>query len=217
VTIASGGTLFSGAVQTSNGTHDTVTGSGLTINGASGSLLTVNGGSTLKFSLGAGASTGYLAFSTPNMNSTFLTLTDSSADQIFSDTTTSDTVTIVDLTAKFTTPGPNDLLQLRYQNPYLLIATGTGNNSDFANLMTTGGLGSNGYVLGVANGTGGYTAFALNATDINGVALTYPLNNLQLYLYNGDLEIVPEPGTWALMIGGLALLLVVQRRKSKLS
>jgi hypothetical protein len=36
-----------------------------------------------------------------------------------------------------------------------------------------------------------------------------------LYLENGNLEVVPEPGTWALMIGGLALLIIIQRRRSK--
>jgi len=32
-----------------------------------------------------------------------------------------------------------------------------------------------------------------------------------------EVEVVPEPGTWAMMLGGLAMLIVWQRRKSKLS
>jgi len=28
-----------------------------------------------------------------------------------------------------------------------------------------------------------------------------------------DVEVVPEPGTWAMMLGGLAMLIVWQRRK----
>jgi len=38
---------------------------------------------------------------------------------------------------------------------------------------------------------------------------------LQLYLYNGDLEVVPEPGTWALMLSGMAALVFHQRRKRR--
>jgi hypothetical protein len=36
-----------------------------------------------------------------------------------------------------------------------------------------------------------------------------------LYLENVYLEVVPEPGTWALMIAGLALLVIIQRRRNK--
>jgi len=36
--------------------------------------------------------------------------------------------------------------------------------------------------------------------------------------FNIDVEVVPEPGTWALMLGGLVLLVVCQRlRRSKIS
>jgi hypothetical protein len=51
----------------------------------------------------------------------------------------------------------------------------------------------------------------LTVTGLNGV--NYPTNSL--YLYDGNLEVVPEPSTWALMIGGLALLVVWQRRRNK--
>lgn len=37
-----------------------------------------------------------------------------------------------------------------------------------------------------------------------------------LELQVSDAEAIPEPGTWALMLGGLALLVVIQRRKNKL-
>ena len=34
--------------------------------------------------------------------------------------------------------------------------------------------------------------------------------------YNIDVQVVPEPGTWALMLGGFALLVIYQRsRRSK--
>jgi len=102
------------------------------------------------------------------------------------------------------------------QNPYLLIQTVLGDNSDFANLWTTGGEGQNGYVLGVSTGVGdNYTAFNLGAYDINGnlVSSSSNLENLQLYLFNGDLEVVPEPSTWALMLSGVFVLLGWQRRR----
>jgi hypothetical protein len=79
----------------------------------------------------------------------------------------------------------------------------------------------NGYVLGVYNGSGAltnYTALSISQYGADGVtpltaSQTYPAPTL--YLYNGDLEVVPEPGTWALMLGGLALLVVIQRRRNK--
>jgi hypothetical protein len=60
---------------------------------------------------------------------------------------------------------------------------------------------NNGYV------TGGLFATSGTAFDEN--------YGVRLYLYNGDLEVVPEPGTWALMLGGFALLVFIQRRRSK--
>jgi hypothetical protein len=208
VTVQSGGTLASGAAQTNvvsptnPGGVDTVTGAGLTAD------LAVNGGATLTFDLGAGASTGYLNYASPNLNSTYLT---STGTVTFGATGGPVDITLVDLTAFSTT----DTLQLRYQNPYLLIAAG-GLDSNY-DLVTTGGYDQNGVVLGIgSSGTGNtiLNTFSLSAQDINGGALTDPYNNLQLYLYNGDLEVVPEPGTWALMLGGLALLVFIQRRKN---
>jgi hypothetical protein len=134
-------------------------------------------------------------------------------DQIFSNTSTSDNINLVDLT----NGSPTVSLTLRSQNPYLLIQTALGTDADFANLWTTGGEGQNGYVLGVSTGLGSnFTAFQINAYSINGTQLNSGSNlqNLRLYLYNGDLEVVPEPGTWALLLGGMALLVVIQRRRN---
>ena len=47
---------------------------------------------------------------------------------------------------------------------------------------------------------------------LNGTATT-DYNGVRLYLDNGDLLVVPEPKTWAMLLGGLALLVVYQRRR----
>ena len=236
VTVKSGGTLASGSSQTAfaianggngsgNGSvNGTGIGGGLTINNSSNlsSALTVNGGATLTFALGSSTAynggSGALNFANPNTNSTYLSIAGNTADQIFSSSATADTIKLVDLTNGAGAGGV--ALTLRAQNPYLLIQTALGDNSDFTNLWTTGGEGQNGYVLGLSTGVGNnYLAFNLGAYDINGnlISSTSNLQGLRLYLYNGDLEVVPEPGTWALMLGGLALLVFVQRRKARVS
>ncbi len=213
VTVLAGGTLSSGAAQTNaqsptNPTGvDTVTGTGLTLT----SSLAINDGSSLSFALGAGPSTGPLNFASPNLNSTYLSFTGNTAGEInFGIGTSGITINLVDLTA-YQAVGA-DTLGLRIQNPYLLMAAGS--DSDYANLITTGGLDQNGYVLGVGT-TGAYTAVNFAVYNSNGQLISNANNyeNLQLYLYNGDLEVVPEPGTWSLMLSGLALLVVIQRRR----
>jgi autotransporter-associated beta strand protein len=211
VTVQSGGKLASGPAQTnvvspSNaGGVDTVSGPGLTAD------LAVNGGATLQFDLGAGADTnatpGVPDYANPNLNSTSLT---STGPVMFGTTGGNVNVSLVDLTAFSLT----DTLQLRYQNPYLLISAG-GLDSNY-NLVTTGGYDQDGLVLGIGSadtGTQILNSFTLSAQDINGGNLAIPYNNLQLYLYEGNLEVIPEPGTWALMLGGLALLVLIQRRR----
>jgi hypothetical protein len=230
VTINNGGTLSSGALQTAfatvnsgNGSvNGTGTGGGLTINNSSNlsSALIVNGGATLTFDLGSSTAytggSGALDFADPNTNSTYLSIAGNTTDQIFSNTSIADAISLVDLTNGAAPGGVS--LTLRAQNPYLLIQTALGNNGDFANLWTTGGEGQNGYVLGVSTGVGSnYTAFTLAAYDINGnlISSSSNLEGLRLYLYNGDLEVVPEPGTWAMMLAGLALLVVIQRQRRR--
>jgi len=112
-------------------------------------------------------------------------------------------------------------LSLREGLPYLLISAGA--DSDYTGLVTSLNgtlndlqLDGNGYVIGVGTITD-YTAITINQFGPDGVtplvadSTIYP--DAQLYLLNGDLEVVPEPGTWALMLGGLALLVVIQRRR----
>jgi hypothetical protein len=205
------GTLSSGGVQTSDSSHTVITGTGLTL----ASTLTVDAGSTLQFALGSGASTGYNAFSNPNQNSTFLNV---SGLVSFASTGSNININLVDLTAYSTTT----TLQLRYNNPYLLIDALGGVNADYADLTTSGGgtaaNPANGYVLGINNGTTTAIAnnFSFTVTNIANGSVSPAYNGLQLYLYNGQLEVVPEPSTWAMMLGGFALLVLIQiRRRSK--
>ena len=81
----------------------------------------------------------------------------------------------------------------------------------YDNLMTTGILTSNGYLI-----TGGLSL--LTTTPGTNFFADY-FGGSQLYLTaNGDIdiEVIPEPGTWGLMMGGFALLIVLQRRRNKL-
>ncbi len=212
ISLVSGTSLISGDAQTG----PTVSGTGLTITDTNVSVASAN----LTFSLGAGTS-GYSGgtassnwdFSNPNNNSTYLTLAGSSTLNF----TGSDSVTIQDLTG--------GALHLNLASPYLLVEASS--NGAYTGLVTdssllpggTLSLNGNGYVVGVGTSTTNYTPLVINQTDANGNPLTgnnaYP--SLVLYLDNGQLDVVPEPGTWALMIGGLALLIVIQRRRNKVN
>jgi fibronectin-binding autotransporter adhesin len=224
MTVSSGGTLASGDAQSP--TSMMVDGTHLAINNTSVSIASAN----LTFDLGAGttAGAGRMTFGTPNINTTYLSLTGSTTMN-FSGT---DSISLVDLT---NTTGSNGSLALRLGTPYLLIQAGA--NADYLNLVINSGtLASpiyslsqndsnliNGYVVGV------YTSGAVNGTDVNPISINqygadgvtpltagpngvYPVP--VLYLNAGQFEVVPEPGTWALMVGGLALLVVIQRRKN---
>jgi len=218
VAINSGGTLASGPVQTS---APNITGHGLTMSNTS---LTVSGtgagslSANLTFDLAAGNPTGAGAytFNNPNTSTSYLTLSGSSTLN-FAGT---DSVSVVDLT--------NGSLTLRQGTPYLLVSAAS--DSDYSGLVTSidgkasdATLDGDGYVLGVYTGSGAYgsnyTVIVINQYGPDGVT---PLSGSNvyaapvLYLDAGNLEVVPEPGTWALMLGGLALLVVIQRRKNKM-
>ncbi len=216
VTVQTGGTLFSGGTQTTAaGKNSTITGTGLTLNNAAGlsSILSVNAGSTLSFALGAGASTGTLAYSTPNQNSTYLNIAGNGAAEVnFATSGNAINLDLVDLTA---TAGATGLHIFSIQNPYLLIQAGSDNDY---NLETTNGYDVNGYVLGTSSNGGSSVDASIFNLEVTALGSSTPLSlapygTLDLYLYNGDLEVVPEPSTWAMMIGGLALLLLLQRRR----
>ena len=229
--VHSSGTLASGAAQgtgyvgsAGNPTgkvNGTGVGGGLTLS----STLLVDAGSSLTFALGEGNSTGS-TFASPNTNSTYLTTTGGAGSVTFG-TGSQINIKLVDLAAGSPT---SDVLQLRYQSPYLLISAGATTTANLAfNLYTTGGFDGNGQVLGIVFDTTGLVqgqmltsdqyesnAFKLQVLDPSTMAditLSQNYTNLRLYLMDGKLEVVPEPGTWALMFGGLALLLFIQHRR----
>jgi fibronectin-binding autotransporter adhesin len=76
------------------------------------------------------------------------------------------------------------------------------NSQNQNQIVTTGSLG--GLTLAFGSGGAGYENSYLFLVNTGGVD-------------DIEVEVVPEPGTWALMLGGLTLLVVWQRRKSKLS
>ncbi len=202
VTVQSGGNIASGAAQSGS----TVDGSHLKLD----STLFVAGGGNLTFALGAGPSTGYLNYASPNLNTTYLM---AGSNVTFDTAGAPININLVDLALY--APG-QDTLQLRYQNPYLLVSASS--NLSY-NLVTTGGYDQNGFVLGIGSGPGSgvLNTFNLTMYDVNGNDITTSANyyGMKLYLYNGQLEVVPEPGTWALIIGGLAALVLIQRRRRK--
>jgi fibronectin-binding autotransporter adhesin len=236
VTINGGGTLSSGARSQISGTGLSTLG-GMSLAGTT--QLTVGssvGTANLTFDLGSGTSginggsASFHSFSNPNNNTTYLSLNASSSINFAGSTS----ISLVDLT---NTNGSNGSLGLFVGTPYLLVHAAL--NTDYFNLVINSGTNANpilslsqndsnsvnGYVLGVwaggSNPLTDYTAISISqygadgVTPLTGVAGgNYPAPTL--YLDAGNLEVVPEPGTWALMIGGLALLVVIQRRRNKL-
>ncbi len=122
--------------------------------------------------------------------------------------------TALTLTGDTLTLNVTSLGVISANTPYILIA-GTGGNgnglltgSQYSGL-TDGGTAANGFEL--ING------LTLNFTGIGAPAGWY--NNSYVFLVNNggvddiEVEVVPEPSTWAMMIGGLALLVFIQRRR----
>jgi fibronectin-binding autotransporter adhesin len=211
----SASSLISGGIQTS-----TTAGAGLTLDNrvAGGTILNASTGTAnLTFSLGAGNPTGTTAynFANPNTASTFMTVYGSTSGEL--SFAAGDTITLTDLTSNLAGGfgAGSTTLQLVLKEPYLLIqAESTAgqhlltDNNLYSGLMTSGGVVGgvlqNGYVT---------TPLTIGGTVPAGENALVGFNADRLYLYNGQLEVVPEPGTWALMLGGLTLLVFVQRRR----
>jgi autotransporter-associated beta strand protein len=240
-TTAPTGVTINGGASLASGTPGQISGTGLSPVGGltmNNTLLTVgsaSGTANMTFDLGSGTSginggtaSSHYDFSNPNNNTTYLKLTGSTVIN-FAGTTS---ISLVDLT---NTNGSNGSLSLRFNSPYLLINAGS--NADYLNLVINSGTAANPiYSLsqndGSVNGwvVGVYTGGTVNAADATPIsiaqfgsdgvtALTAGPNGIYadpaLYIDAGNFEVVPEPGTWALMLGGLALLVLIQRHRSK--
>jgi hypothetical protein len=238
ITVNGGGTLGSGAVQTAAPAITpgglTVTNTSIAITGATSGTRTAANTANLAFDLGTGITPGSGAFTyaTPNTNVTTLTLNGSTSMNFTGYTA----ISLVDLT------GGN--LQLVFNTPYLLVHDANGLDSAYQNLVIVTGKdasgndtyalsqsGATGYVLGVnvsgvagstLGSAGTYDAISFNDYGSDGMTpLTAPgstttpyYGNPELYLTNGNLEVVPEPSTWTELLGGFLLLVVVVRRRS---
>ena len=186
ITLGAHSTLVSGGVQSG-----TTAGPGLTLDNtvSGGTILDASVGSAnLTFFLGAGTTPGAGAFTfgTPNQNSSYLTVLGDVANEL--KFAAGDTITVNDLTG--------GSLQLESDTPYLLIKAAS--NADYSGLVTTGD------VNGMVNQNG----YVTTSITIGGTA-----PGTVLYLNNGQLEaVVPEPGTWAMLLGGLGLVAFLRFR-----
>ena len=211
VTVASGGNITPGGVQSTvpyAGTPGTTASGNLTLDptNVTGTSQLLNAAASpngttpgLTFALGAG-----------NASSGSKIIVAGSAVNVmnFNVGGTSGTSTVVSI---------NDLVgaSLTLNQNYILIqGNGSTTYEDNGQVLAIGNLdnlvAANGLILG---------GLQLLTANTPGNFFSNWYSGSQLYLVGDDIEVevVPEPGTWAMMLSGLALLLVLQRRKRKLS
>jgi fibronectin-binding autotransporter adhesin len=181
--------------------------------------------------IGSGASTIAAANLTFNLNSAV-------AGGLGTDPATSGNELLVGATAiTFNKVGSlNTTLTLNLQGnsiiaantPYVLIAgTAVGSSaatSQYSGLSfgTSSGTLSSGLITPILNS--GYNGTGNLSLNLLAGAAGYYGANSYLFLYQNtntgvddiEVEVVPEPSTWAMMLGGLVVLVFIQRRKSKL-
>lgn len=191
VRITSGATLNPGGVQPAFANGAVANGS-LTLNMSGvtgGNALNVESGAKLTFDLGSG---GYLD-GAENFSGSKLVLT-GTGTVAFND----NVITIVDLTSPTQTQGDS---QLTFLQEYVLIDGSAGTTYSG---LTLGGTDSFGTLI-----TGGLTL-----SNADAFFAAYP--DARLYLNGNNIDIlVPEPSTWALMIGSLAILGFYLRRQQR--
>ena len=197
ISVTSGGTLAPGGTQTTvpfGGTPGTSANGKLTLNttGSSTSTTILSFSSAkLTFALGAGTTTNANG---ENTSGGQVVVTGGTANTIAFDLLNPSTVTIDDLVGA----------QLNLNQEYVLI---DGNGTAYTGLSygATSNLGT--------QITGG---IKLLASGTSGNFFSQWYNTSQLYLQgdNIDVLVIPEPQSWALMLGGLVLLFVIQARKS---
>ncbi len=90
--------------------------------------------------------------------------------------------------------------------------------------FTFNGLGStldtsSAYTLLDATSITGFNIANITTTYLGGInglyTATYSVNGSNDLVVNFNAAVVPEPGTWALMLGGLVMLVVIQRRRQR--
>ena len=194
VNVANGGNITPGDIQTVG----TAPNGSLTLNISqliTGNVMTVTGANpatpgtgpaSLTFALGTGGTSSQIDIASSSPSTT---------NRIFFNN--DPTVSILDLTSG----------QLILNHDYTLIQGDAG--TVYQGLSTTL------IAPGVSLITGGLTL--LTPTGGNTFSQYYPTSQLYLIGNNIEVDVVPEPSTWAaLLLGGIALLVVHQRRKRAL-
>ncbi len=98
----------------------------------------------------------------------------------------------------------------------LTFSLGTVTFGNGSALTLSSGEGQNGSgLLTASTSLGGYLSldFISDTTGTSGLTG----GDTQIYQNDIILDLVPEPGTWALMLGGIVALVVIQRRRARLS
>jgi hypothetical protein len=229
LTVNAGATL--GGSGTSSGTSFSIAGTGTATGARANVLVGLNSATDSSVS----TKLTLLASSTSTITNASLTfnLNAQQGGALGSDPTNSGTELAVGNTnISFGTAVGSVKLALNLQNepaivaaytPYVLIA-GTGVTTD------TGGA-SGGQYSGLTLGTvtnlgGGVTETLITGSNLqlafgSAIDTSYYGANSYLVLYQSagvddiDVVVVPEPGTWAMMLGGFALLILWQRRRNK--
>jgi fibronectin-binding autotransporter adhesin len=190
ITVKSGGVVSPAGTQALGGATTQASGS-MTLadsNTGSGALLTLSTGATLAFNLGAGK-TGSFFNLTGTANQT-------GAAVIFNNTV----LTLNDVTGGGLVAGgtPN---ALNTQFSYVLFQSDNSSTSQYS---------------GLTIGAGGLITAGLYINPVGEFGSGGVYADSQLYFQNGNIlvDVVPEPSTWAMLLGGLGVLAYCVRRKN---
>jgi len=232
ITVTSGGSVTPGGVQTPVGTYASYTGGPTNVVNGSITLSTANiTASSTVLAMAPNSSSGGLTFAL-GAGGAGVTNSHSSVSQLL---VSGSTANIMNFNIGGTAgPGGtstvvtiNDLIG----NTLTLSSFTADINSEYVLIQGNGTTMANGTVYednGTELGTGAATGdlgatTALGQQILGGLTLLTPtgsnyfseeFSNAQIFLNGDDIVLaVPEPGTWALMLGGFGLLVLFQRRK----
>jgi len=222
----SGGTTVASGQLLANNASGSATGTGALIVDAGAALGGTGAFKTSTFAIGGTGSLTTVTVGNGTDTTSGLTLTGSS-------TAGANTITNTQLNFNFSASTPGQSNTLNVGSSGLTF----GSNVTLALNMTGVGVlpAYSAFTLIDGTSNGQYGGLGTNIEIINGISYDVITSGLSLsfspsvantwyaahsflYLDNGDIDVsvVPEPGTWALMLGGLAALLVWQRRKKSL-